>query len=168
MLKELQDSPFLHMKQDFAREYIKKFLGEYLSKCKDNKYAVLEFFMKGMVYEKKKLRESYLQEILVAMGDALYRQGIEDYLLRKNLLFDEGERERINHYAWVELSIDQNQLYKPRLFVCTNKGMYIFRSSGQRPCNLCPPENLCPEGPKLEYKYRNEQLFGIFLFPHQK
>jgi hypothetical protein len=36
------------------------FLGDYLSRCKDNKYDVLEAFMKGVVFEKRKLRESYL------------------------------------------------------------------------------------------------------------
>jgi hypothetical protein len=43
-----------------TREYIRIFLGEYLSKCKDNKYDILESIMKGVVYEKKILRESYL------------------------------------------------------------------------------------------------------------
>lgn len=43
---------FIKKKNDLAREQIKLFLGEYLSKCKDNKYDILEALMKGMVYEK--------------------------------------------------------------------------------------------------------------------
>ena len=52
--------PYIKLKCNQAREQIKKFLGEYLSKCKENKYEILEAFMKGVVFEKKKLRESYL------------------------------------------------------------------------------------------------------------
>lgn len=43
---------FIKKKNDLAREQIKLFLGEYLSKCKDNKYEILEALMKGVVYEK--------------------------------------------------------------------------------------------------------------------
>jgi len=92
----INEPDFVRTKSNYAREYIKKFLGEYLSKCKDNKYQILEYFMKGMVYEKKKLRESYLQEILKSMGDSLYKTGIEEYLLKKGLTFDPGEKERVN------------------------------------------------------------------------
>ena len=52
--------PYIKDKINSARELIKVFLGEYLSKCKDNKYDILEAIMKGMVFEKRRLRESYL------------------------------------------------------------------------------------------------------------
>ena len=64
-----------------TRECIKRFLGDYLSKCKDFKYDILEAFMKGVVFEKKKLRESFLQEILRAHVDSGLKSSIEAYLL---------------------------------------------------------------------------------------
>lgn len=57
---EDQEVPYIKLKNNQAREQIKVFLGEYLSKCKENKYDILEAFMKGVVFEKRKLRESYL------------------------------------------------------------------------------------------------------------
>ena len=42
-----------------AREKIKMFLGDYLSRCKDSKYDILESLMKGVVFDKKRLRESF-------------------------------------------------------------------------------------------------------------
>ena len=57
---EEAEDPFIKQKNNLARENIKLFLGEYLSKCNENKYDILEAFMKGVVYDKRKLRESYL------------------------------------------------------------------------------------------------------------
>jgi len=43
-----------------TREHIKFFLGEYLARSKKNKYDILEAFMKGVVFDKQEMRESYL------------------------------------------------------------------------------------------------------------
>lgn len=51
---------FIRERSQLTRECIKSFMGDYLSKCKDYKYDILEAFMKGVVFEKKKLRESFL------------------------------------------------------------------------------------------------------------
>lgn len=48
------------MKTDMTREHIKFFLGEYLARCKKNKYEILEAFMKGVVFDKNFMRDSYL------------------------------------------------------------------------------------------------------------
>lgn len=50
----------VQLKNHQARECIKKFLGEYIARCKDCKYEVLEAFMKGVVFDKRRLRESFL------------------------------------------------------------------------------------------------------------
>ena len=91
---------------NMARELIKQFLGDYLSKCKDNKYDVLEAFMKGVVFEKKKLRESYLQEILNAHQNASYASAIENFILKNKLGFDPEEKERINFLSWAQVNIN--------------------------------------------------------------
>lgn len=108
-----EQEPFeIKVKQNLMREYIRIFLGEYLSKCKDNKYDILESIMKGVVYDKKRLRESYLQEILHAMGEASYRDALENYIYEKKFSFEAEEREKINHLQWVELIVDQQSQYK--------------------------------------------------------
>lgn len=55
-----KESRFIRERNQLAREAIKGFMGDYLSRCKDYKYDILEAFMKGVVFEKKRLRESYL------------------------------------------------------------------------------------------------------------
>lgn len=92
----------IRLRNQLARENIRQFLGTYLSKCKDYKYDVLEAFMKGVVFEKKKLRESFLQEILKASVESGYRTSIEDFLLDQKMVIDAGVRERIVLMSWVE------------------------------------------------------------------
>lgn len=162
---EGNEEAFIKLKNDQAREEIKKFLGDYLSKCKDYKYDILEAFMKGVVFEKKKLRESYLQEILKSLLEASYKSAIESYIYEKKLGFEPDTKERINSIEWVDASLDGNQYFKPRLLVLTNKGIHILKSSGSKPCSVCPPESLCPEGPKLEYKFKYDKIIEVVLFP---
>jgi hypothetical protein len=63
------------------------FLGDYLSKCKDFKYDILEAIMKGVVFEKRKLRESYMQEILRSLLDSSYKIAIENFMLTRKFGF---------------------------------------------------------------------------------
>ena len=52
-------------------ERIKDIVGEIMSSCtKKLNYEIIEYIMRGVVYDKKKLRESFLQEILNAQGYA--------------------------------------------------------------------------------------------------
>lgn len=134
-------------KMNMARELIKQFLGDYLSKCKENKYDVLEAFMKGVVFEKKKLRESYLQEILTAHSDASYASSIENFLLKNKYGFDPEEKERVNFLTWCLANINGQPIFESRLLILTNKGVHIMKKPKGKPCSVCPPENLCPNGP---------------------
>ena len=86
---------FVKEREEETRECIKSFLGDYLRVCKDCKYDILEAFMKGVVFEKKRLRESFLQEILKEHVDSGMRASIETYLVEKSFSFDIGDRERI-------------------------------------------------------------------------
>ena len=73
----IKESEFIQKRNQMTREFIKLFLGDYLNKCKDYKYDILEAFMKGVVFEKKKLRESFLQEILKSHVESGYKASIE-------------------------------------------------------------------------------------------
>ena len=66
---------------------------------------------------------------------------------------------------WVDLSPLPASTFKKRLLVLTNSGMYIFRESASKPCSICPPENLCPEGPRLETKIKYEDITFFREFP---
>ena len=47
-----------------SREHIKMFLSEYLANCETNKYEVLSYLMRNIVFVGKSMRTSFLEEIL--------------------------------------------------------------------------------------------------------
>ena len=61
------DHRYIKYKCDKAREEIKMLIGEYLSKCKEYKYDILESFMKGIIFDERFIRESYIQEVLFSL-----------------------------------------------------------------------------------------------------
>jgi len=77
---------YLDRKGCLTIERIKDIVGEIISTCeKHMKYDILEYIMKGVVYHKKKLRESFMQEILNASVSAQFGNSIELYINRNNL-----------------------------------------------------------------------------------
>ena len=52
---------------------IKQFLGEYLARCKPNKYKVVQIIMNEVVFDGKPIRRSYLRDVLQAEKDAIAR-----------------------------------------------------------------------------------------------
>lgn len=58
---------YMNVKGVLTIERIKDIVGEIMSSCqKKMKYEILETIMKGVIFQKKKLRESFMQEILNA------------------------------------------------------------------------------------------------------
>lgn len=65
---------YMNVKGVLTIERIKDIVGEIMSSCqKKMKYEILETIMKGVIFQKKKLRESFMQEILNAQESASYR-----------------------------------------------------------------------------------------------
>ena len=70
-------------------ERIKDIVGEIMCHCqKKMKYEILQNIMKGVIYEKKKLRESFMQEVLNATDNASFRSALEQYIRENSLAFD--------------------------------------------------------------------------------
>ena len=75
-----------------AIERIKDIVGEIMATCAKNmKYQILEYIMKGVVFDKKTLRESFLQEILHASGSASFANAIENYINANGMTILLGE-----------------------------------------------------------------------------
>lgn len=67
-------------------ERIKDIVGEVMSTCQAKlEFEILEYIIKGKVFESKVIRESFLQEILNAAVDASYRNALEQYMNQKGL-----------------------------------------------------------------------------------
>lgn len=141
--------------EDEAGESIKRFLAYYLRVCKKLKYGVLEALMKGMVFDKRPLRETFLQEILQEATDSALRQGFESYIVEKRLGFDDDcGRERVLEMAHVLAGT--GTAWQPRILVLTNKGIHLFKPSTTKSCPVCPPETMCQNSPRHEQRFRYE------------
>ena len=148
-----------------ASEDIKRFLGDYLRVCKKLKYGVLEALMKGMVFDKRPLRETFLQEILAEETNSGMRSGFERYIEEKRLGFeDDGGRERVLEMAQGVL-VGTGSSWQPRILVLTNKGLRLFKQSTTKRCAVCPAETMCQYNPKLDQRYRYDQISCLITTP---
>jgi hypothetical protein len=69
---------YLGIKGTLTIERIKDIVGEIMSSCAGKmKYEILEIIMNGVIFEKKKLRESFMQEILISAENATYKNCLE-------------------------------------------------------------------------------------------
>lgn len=65
-------------------ERIKDVVGEVMSSCRNLQFELLESIMSRVVFAKKTLRESFLQEALNSAGDAGYRVALQHYINQNN------------------------------------------------------------------------------------
>ena len=67
-------------------ERIKDIVGEIMGSCAGKmKYEILEVIVKGVIFEGKKLRESFMQEVLNSADQASYRNLLERYINENKL-----------------------------------------------------------------------------------
>lgn len=72
---------YLSIKQVLTIERIKDIVGEIMTTCeKKMKYSILEKVMRSVVFDKKMLRESFMQEILIAAENARLRINLQKFL----------------------------------------------------------------------------------------
>lgn len=97
--------------------------------------------------------------------DAGYRSSIEEYIFVNKHTIEAGKRETIVHLVGVEASVGCAVPHSARILIFTNKGIHLMKPPAGKPCTVCPPENLCPNGPRPELKFRYERLAEIIRFP---
>ena len=126
--------------------------------------------MKGVIFENKKLRESFMQEILTAADNAQFKIEIEKYINNPNnnmLIYKNVEeigfhKERVIEYVRCDMSdkilendhqkvrdvkYQDNTLFS-RLFIITNKGIQILKDIPKaKECPDCDDQEFCPRGP---------------------
>jgi len=67
-------------------EKIKDIVGGIMADCSKNmKYEILQYIMKGVIFKKKKLRESFMQEILCAAEDSEFEIAMQSYLKQNDM-----------------------------------------------------------------------------------
>lgn len=72
---------YMEKKANMTIEIIKDIVGEIMNSCsKKMKYDILENIIKGVIFERKMLRESFMQEILNAAEQSTYRIYLQKYI----------------------------------------------------------------------------------------
>jgi len=62
-------------------ERIKDIVGEMMHSCRGElEYHIIQYMIKGTIFEKKLLRDSFMQEIISASDNAAYRLALTKYL----------------------------------------------------------------------------------------
>lgn len=95
--EDLED--YMSLKGTLTIERIKDVVGEIMGSCKDLKYEILNKIMRGVIFEQKRLRESFMQEILKAQENAVYKSSLEEYLLRRKYTVFDFYAEQYNRCA---------------------------------------------------------------------
>ena len=97
-------------------ERIKDIVGEIMSSCAGKmKFEILEVIMKGVIFENKKLRESFMQEILNSAQNTTYKTSLEkelnlnelhvrQYFSAKDQVFEAPIHERVIEYSLVDVN----------------------------------------------------------------
>lgn len=182
-------SDYIHVKNILYIEKIKDIVGLILAYCTKNmKYEVLEIIMRGVIFKKQKLRESFMQEILKASEEAEFENALQYYINHNDLTIDRYFHEHHVHWervyivsfvdivntvidvdeGWTGPSVDKyidNQLYR-RLFILTNKGLHLFREiPDDLRCHNCTASLFCPYGPEQERCIRFQDIRKLISFP---
>jgi hypothetical protein len=77
---------YMGIKGTLTIERIKDIVGEIMSSCAGKmRYEILEIIMKGVLFEKKKLRESFMQEILNSSEQSAFKNCLEVYMNENEL-----------------------------------------------------------------------------------
>lgn len=78
------------------RVLIIKIVGFYLSQCRQNRYDILEYFNQNEYFERKTIRQTFLQEVVAEMKKANYQNKLREYLISNIDAFDD----RIIDITW--------------------------------------------------------------------
>lgn len=116
-------------------------VGEFMDKCAALKYEILENIMSASVFEKKKLRKSYLQELLNSQKKARLKTSLNSYIHKPkfDLLFDPTQREKLHTFAHADVAPLKSNSFSKRIIVFTNAGIYILKPPKGEPCPIEGP-----------------------------
>ena len=175
-------------------ERIKDIVGEIMSSCAGKmKYEILEIIMKGVIFEKKKLRESFMQEILNSAENATFKNSLEIYMNQNEMhcrkyfgekgeVFEHPIYERIIEFAQVDVNYKyvqrENEFHKVennlkpdtnfynRIMVITSEGIQFLKNLPQVfRCHNCPKVKFCPRGPMQDFCIDFLDLETVVNFP---
>ena len=172
---------YLAVKGVLTIERIKGIVGGIMGSCqKKMRYELCEVIVKGVVFEKRPLRQSVMQEVLRAADSAAYLTAFQAYINRNGLTIENflddtpgaeatltqqrKSTERVIEISEIDVNVtaaningedsgdtEKDKNFLHRLFVLTNKGIQIMRHyPSGRRCANCAPQKFCPRGPYQE------------------
>ena len=81
-------------------------MGEYLDKCPSYKFQILDILMKAKIFEGRRIRKSFIQEILNSQKRARLKSSISTFLHKPkiSLFYDPANREKVHCTFFADLS----------------------------------------------------------------
>jgi hypothetical protein len=77
--KDLEE--YMELKNLNTIEKIKNIVGEIMQSCRGKlEYQIIQYIIKGTIFEKRQLRESFMQEMIGDADNAAFRIGLMNYL----------------------------------------------------------------------------------------
>ena len=67
-----------------------------------------------------------------------------------------------------KINSDETNKFAKKLVAFSTNHMYIFGPTTSNSCTICPPDNFCPEGPKLEYKVKYDKIQVCMNYRHMR
>ena len=85
----IDEEEYVSLKSTLNIERIKDIVAEIMSACQTMEFDLLENIMKQVVFQKLKIRESFMQEMLLVQSIAEFRGGLEQYIFNNRLSVNE-------------------------------------------------------------------------------
>lgn len=80
---------YISLKGQLTIENVRDIIGLITASCAEKmEFEIVEYIMKGVVYENRRLRPSFVQEILSASDESKFKKNLEKYLNENHLTIE--------------------------------------------------------------------------------
>lgn len=105
-----QDSldEYIGLKGLLTIELVRDIIGLITASCAQAmEFEIIEYIMKGVIYEQKRIRPSFVQEILTASEQSKFKRNLEKYLNDNKLTIE-------SYYRAMDKKTDKDHHHKPK------------------------------------------------------
>lgn len=94
--------------------------------------------MRASIFEKKKIRKSFVQEILNSQKRARLKSSLSSFLHKPkiSLFFDHSIREKVHCTFFADVAGLNSNSFSKRIVVLTNLGIYLLKPPKGEACPL--------------------------------
>lgn len=136
-----------------------------MDKSPDFKQRILRRVMQKSVFEKKKVRKSFLQQLLDLQRNLRLKASIHIWLHRPKarLVFIPAYSEKLHCAVYADVAPLNSNSYVKRIVAVSNVGVYILKPSTD-PCPFEGFSDFCKSQPAIVDKFKFEDIQEVINF----